>query len=88
MSWCMSSLSHYDAVAKHCLNSSVDPVRSISTGIIYERKRLYKWLDDKHKDPITLNKAYSIDYIDSPLAAEYAKQIATLLGAEATPARE
>uniref|UniRef100_A0A1Y1M517 U-box domain-containing protein n=1 Tax=Photinus pyralis TaxID=7054 RepID=A0A1Y1M517_PHOPY len=63
----------------------VDPVRSIRTGQLYERQRLYDWLNRRHTDPLTREKACSIDYIDSPLAAEHAKRIGRLLGAEAKP---
>ncbi|KAL7959767.1 hypothetical protein V8C34DRAFT_278696 [Trichoderma compactum] len=63
----------------------IDPVRSIRTGHVYERKQLYEWLDQRHTDPITLQKAFSIDYIDSPCTAKYAECIAKLLGANKVP---
>ncbi|KAK5988224.1 hypothetical protein PT974_12364 [Cladobotryum mycophilum] len=66
----------------------VDPVRSIRTGHLYEREQLYRWLQSKHKDPITRTKACSLDYVDSPCAAEHARRIGSLLNARPVPTPE
>jgi hypothetical protein len=62
---------------------SVDPVRSIRIGQVYERAKIYRWIDDKGTDPLTRERTTRLDFIDCPAAKQYAADIAALLEAKA-----
>jgi hypothetical protein len=66
--------------------NSVDPVRVIRTGRIYERARLYEWIDKGGSDPFDPpSKLSRLDVIDAPVARKHAAKIAAILGASAVP---
>jgi len=59
-------------------------VRSLRTGQMYERRALYRWVDQTGRDPITRLRVTRLDYVDSPVAAMWGERIASLTHAKAS----
>ncbi|KOS17574.1 hypothetical protein ESCO_003163 [Escovopsis weberi] len=85
--WTGGDFDFYEDRVTHQLKCSislevvVDPIRSIRTGVIYERAKLYAWLDERGTDPLTRRRTTKLDYIDAPMAKQHAARVAGFLGA-------
>jgi len=76
--------------------NSYEPVRSKFNGHLYDRDTLYKWLDERHTDPIEKieyvdaaglirykgKPATRLDYVPAPVARRRAHEVAAWLHAD------
>lgn len=63
--------------------NSVDPVRDVRNGRLYERQNIYVWIDEGGRDPVNNERLITrLDFVDAPHAKALAKEVAEgILGA-------